>query len=64
MSTPRILKARKSKTAVPLGPAVRRRVRVATALMDYMAANIDRAGTVTVPADKIVAKDAEGNTLP
>jgi hypothetical protein len=64
MSTPRILKARKSKTAVPLGPAARRRVRVATALMDYMAANIDRAGTVTVPADKIVAKDAEGNNAP
>lgn len=60
-TSPRIRKRRKSQTAVPLGPAARRRVRVAAALMDYMAANIDRAGTVTVPADKIIAKDAEGN---
>lgn len=63
-ASPRNLKAQKTKTAVPLGPAARRRVRVAAALMDYMAANIDRVGAVTVPADKIVAKDAEGNNAP
>ncbi|MER8748077.1 hypothetical protein NKH57_02180 [Mesorhizobium sp. M1050] len=64
MTSPRIQKPRKSQTAVPLSQAARRRVRVATALMDYVAASIDRAGTVTVPADKIVAKDAEGSNAP
>ncbi|TGQ16371.1 MULTISPECIES: hypothetical protein [unclassified Mesorhizobium] len=46
--------------AVPLGPAARRRVRVATALMDYIAAINEGQGKVTIPADRIIAKNAEG----
>ncbi|MER9456991.1 hypothetical protein [Mesorhizobium sp. M0478] len=47
--------------AVPLSPAARRRVRVATALMDYIAANNDGQRTVTIPAGRIIAKNADGN---
>lgn len=61
MSSPRMAKARKSQTAVPLSPTARRRVRVASSLMEYIAANIDKGGTVIVPAGRIIAKDAEGN---
>lgn len=45
---------------VPMGRDARRRVRLGVVLVDYMTSNRDPQGVVRIPADELVAKDADG----